>query len=72
MTIEKYAKDLGYESVRSVGTWNGYDVYEPSMGMVDNIPIIGIPIFILVNGTEMRTSRPEEAFTILDALYENE
>jgi hypothetical protein len=64
--VEKYAKELGYKTVRKIGRWNNHDVYEPLMDPDDGIPITGIPVFILYRDGKVRTSTPEESFKIMD------
>lgn len=68
MKVEAYAKELGYETAKKIGHWNNYDVYEPLMDLTDGIPIIGIPVFILSRGAEVRTSTQDESFKIMDGL----
>ena len=68
MNAEAYAKELGYVTVKKIGRWNNHDVYEPRLDPADGIPIIGIPVFILSRGGEVRTSTVEESMEIMDHL----
>lgn len=65
--IIKFAKKQGYSSAEHIGTWNGYDVYEPLFNG-NGIPAVGLPLAILTKGKEIRMSTPDEAMKILDEL----
>ena len=65
--IIKFAKENGYETVKRLDIqFKGYEVYEPSFD--DEMPVVGLPLFILAKGTELRLTSPEECFKILDLL----
>ena len=59
--IKQFAKDNGYETVKKLKHWNGYEVYEPIMEK-GTISFIGPPLVILVKGDEIRMSTVDEAY----------
>lgn len=69
--VLKYAKQHGYKSVIARGKWNGYAVYEMVLSESETL-YVGIPQYILDDGTELRISDADEAFEILDKLTEIE
>ncbi|NLY08555.1 MAG: hypothetical protein GXZ11_01435 [Tissierellia bacterium] len=60
----------GFNIVRHIGEWKGYQVYSP--GEKGETPMIGLPVFVLVKGEEMRLSTHEEAFAAMRYLYPDE
>jgi len=67
--VIKFAKDQGYETAEPLGTWQGYDVYEPIYSK-DGVSYIGYPLMIMVKGDEIRMSTDEEALQQIDNLEE--
>lgn len=68
MEIEKvvaFARKQGYDNVRQLEPWKGFEVYEPIFDG-DEVSVVGLPLLILVKGNEIRMSTPEEAFEQLD------
>ena len=68
MQMEKviqFAKKQGYETVKKLSPWNGYEVYEPIMNEKE-VSFIGPPLLILVKGETIRMSTEEEAFKQMD------
>ncbi|MCK9479196.1 MAG: hypothetical protein M0R40_06805 [Firmicutes bacterium] len=65
--IIDFAKKQGYISAKSLGKWNGYDIYEPIYNE-DGVSFIGVPLLILVQDKEIRMSTVDEAFEHLDSL----
>jgi hypothetical protein len=66
MTLDEYLKKHGYDSSRYLGLWKGYEVHEPLMNPDDGIPVIGIPVFILCRGADVKLSTPAESMEIMD------
>lgn len=71
MDVERFARMLGYMGAKRIGQWKSYDVYEPFMDPDLGIPVTGIPVFILSQGSELRTSAVDESFRIMDNLDRN-
>lgn len=67
--VVAFAKENGYDGAEVLGTWNGFDVWEPTFDGTDPV-CVGLPLVILVNGDEMRMSTPEEAMDILEDMNE--
>ena len=64
MKIEKvvaFARKQGYDNVRQLEPWKGFDVYEPIFDG-DEESFVGLPLLVLVKGNEIRMSTPDEAF----------
>lgn len=61
--ILDFAKKEGYDHIRYIGKWRGYDSYEPLVkgASKENPAIIGLPFTILVKGDMIRMSTAEEA-----------
>ena len=61
--VKQFAIKQGYNDIKKLENWNGYEVYEPIMG---EDAIIGIPLVIMVKGNNIRMSSIEEAFRYMD------
>lgn len=61
------AQAAGFDNVKRVGKWHGFDVFDPDYND-DIIRYIGLPQFILVKDGVSRWSSPDEAFEIMDAV----
>ena len=61
--VKQFAIKQGYNEIKKLENWNGYEVYEPIMG---EDAIIGIPLVIMVKGNNIRMSSIEEAFRYMD------
>lgn len=61
-----------YDGARYIGTWNGFDVYEPTFA--DNEPrFIGFPQFIIAKGNSIRwTADDTESRAILSTFTSND
>lgn len=66
--ILEFARKSIFGTVRRLGVWEGYEVWEP--GFSDNQPrFIGFPQFILIKGNTIRwTETEEESISILKNL----
>ncbi len=64
--ILELAQKSGFHSVKRLGIWQNYNVYEPIF--TDNeIHLIGFPQYILVRGGKMRWTKDyNESMDILD------
>ena len=72
--ITAFARAQGYDGVLPLGTWRGYEVYEPTfagVGMDDFLPV-GPPFVILVQGETIRMSTEKEAFQRIDERADEE
>jgi hypothetical protein len=58
--VVQYAKEAGFYGASYLIDWNGYEVYEPEFSKGDDIPMIGMPQFILYKPGEIRFSLFEE------------
>ena len=67
--ILKFAQKSIYDTVKYLGKWKGYEVWEP--GFSDNEPrFTGFPQFILVKGSKMQWTRDyKESQSIMDKLW---
>lgn len=66
MTIDKilkFAQSKGYENVKFLCRWNGWDCYEPIMND-GAIRFVGYPLVIMVKGDMIRISKGEESLKI--------
>lgn len=61
-----YAKEKGYKSIKYIGKWKGYNVYEPII--FKHVMFTGLPLVILVNNEKIRMSNGNEAMDILKEL----
>lgn len=61
--VKEFAIKQGYNDVKKLENWKGYDIYEP---ILYDDAIIGIPLVIMVKGSEMRMSTIKEAFEYMD------
>ena len=64
--VIEYAKSQGYETVKRLKNWRGYEVYEP-IALKGEVSYTGLPLVILVKGTEIRMSTPEESLEQLNS-----
>lgn len=68
MTVNEFAIEHGGDyTYKYEKTWNGYTVYEICY---NKKKIVGKPRFILVKDGNMRISKPEECFKIMDAVID--
>lgn len=58
--VDQYAKEIGFYGASYLIDWNGYEIYEPEFSQEDEIPMIGMPQFILYKPGEIRFSSFEE------------
>jgi len=65
--ITEFAKKQGYRGAEHSGTWNGYEIYEPTFG-VSETSFVGLPYVILAYDDKIRMSTSEEAFAYLATL----
>lgn len=65
--IKQFAKKYGYETVKKLKPWNGYECYEPVMDESE-VAEIGPPLLILVKGDVIRMSTVEEAYQQLQTV----
>lgn len=67
-SVLKIVKESFYDSVRFVGRWRGYDVYEPFFS--DGIPrFLGFPQYILFKEGESRwTADREESLSVMKSI----
>lgn len=68
--VVEFAKKQGYKTAEFVTKWKGYDVYEPVFS--DELSYIGLPLWILVKGSEIRMTDEKECFEILDIVVEEQ
>ena len=61
--VMEYAKSKGYNDIRQLESWNGYEIFEP---ILHEDAIIGIPFVIMVKGNNIRMSTPKETFEYMD------
>ena len=61
--VKRYAVEHGYNDVKKIESWKGYDIYEP---LLHDDAIIGIPLLIMVKGNKIRMSTIKEAFDYMD------
>ena len=54
--VVQYAKEAGFYGASYLIDWNGYEVYGPEFSKGDDIPMIGMPQFILYKPGEIRFS----------------
>lgn len=70
--ILAFAKEQGYDGAEYVRRWNGLEVYQPTFQCEgDDVPAVGLPCVILVDGDSIRLSAPEEGFAELRDRFEN-
>lgn len=63
--ILEFAKAYDYENIRDMNMhYKNYEVYEPCFAL-DKIAYVGLPLFILVRGDDIRMSTRKEADKIL-------
>lgn len=60
-TVTEY---YGFEVAEFLGNWKEYEVYRLSMDEPD--VVIGLPIYLLVDGETIRPNTPDETFEIFD------
>lgn len=66
------AKASIYHDAEYLGTWNGYEVFEPVFND-DEVHYIGFPQFILCkDGTARWTQTRQESIKILSIFYKDE
>lgn len=59
----EYAKSKGYNDIRKLESWKGYEIYEP---ILYEDAIIGIPFVIMVKGNNIRMSTINETFEYMN------
>lgn len=64
--VKQFAQEQGYETVKKLKPWNGYERYEP---IADSacVSFIGPPLLILVKDDKIRMSTVEEAYQQLQS-----
>ena len=62
--VIEYAKSKGYNDIRQLESWKGYEIYEPILLHED--AIIGIPFVIMVKGNNIRMSTINETFEYMN------
>lgn len=70
MKIEKvveFARKQGYDNVKPLEKWKGYDVYEPIFDG-EEVSFVGMPLLILVKDDKIRMSTADEALQQIDDL----
>jgi len=67
--VVEFAQEHGYETAEPLGSWQGYDIYEPVYSK-DEVSCIGLPLMIMVKGNEIRMSTTDEAIQQIDDLEE--
>lgn len=65
--IEAVTEYHGFDYAEELGKWKDFDVYR--LGMDESDVVIGLPLFILVDGESIRLNTPEETFDIYDYFY---
>lgn len=72
--VTAFARAQGYDGALPLGTWRGYEVYEPTFAgeSEDDFFPIGPPLVILVQGETIRMSTVEEAFQHIDETADDE
>ena len=65
--IKNELKDIGFDTLEYLGKWDGYKVYSPIYtNLKDNeVPIIGLPLYVLEKDDEVRLSDDNECFKIM-------
>lgn len=69
--VRKYAKEKGFEDIRYLTNWEGYEVYEPIIDG-ENITSIRPMLNILLRLGEMRMSTVDETAYIIDTMIKRE
>lgn len=65
--VLSYAQEHGYATVIERGAWKKNTVYEMILSEESENACIGIPQYIIDDGTDLHISSVEEAFAILDS-----
>jgi len=65
--VMQFAKEQGYKTAEPIGSWRGYDIYEPIYSK-DEVSYIGLPLMIMVKEDEIRMSTDDEALQQIDDL----
>lgn len=66
---KKFAIDNGYNNVRYLGKWKGFEVYEPFYGNEMDEADTGLPFKILSKGNTIRFTDVDEVFECLNHFY---
>lgn len=70
--VDRWAKTHGFNGAEPTGElWNDYEIYEPSYALDEdgNYPCAGLPSFILLKGSEIRLTAPDEVWDVYHLLY---
>ncbi len=68
--IIEFAEEFGYDTVKYLGRWRGYDVYDPEDSDPDTPErVIGLPFSILVKDDEIRISSLAEERAIIARFF---
>lgn len=60
-------EENGYDSIKCLGVYNGYEVYQPyCKAWKKHPPIIGLPQLVLINEKEARWTFGAESFDVMD------
>lgn len=66
--VLEFAKKKGYSSVKHIGKWLEYDVYDLIMDD-EEVSYIGLPLVALVKYNDIRISTPDESLEIVSYFY---
>jgi hypothetical protein len=68
--IKKELKEAGFKDLEYLGEWEEYKVYYPvyEMDNENEVPIIGLPLYVLKNDDEVRFSNDNECFKIMNQI----
>lgn len=66
--VLEFAKKKGYSSVKYIGKWLGYDVFDLIMDD-EEVSYIGLPLVALVKDNDIRISTPDESLEIVSYFY---
>lgn len=66
--IVENLKELGFKEVEYLGEWKGYRVHAPiiELGPNGEIPVIGLPLYILENDEGARLTDETECFEVMN------
>ena len=64
VSVLEFAKKQGYDGVKPLGQWRGYDIFEPTFDQSseEEPAIVGPPLTIMVQGETIRMSTEKESF----------
>lgn len=68
--VLEFAKKNGYSSIKYVGKWKGFDVYDLIYSDdEEEASYIGLPLVALVKNDDIRISTGDESLEILSYFY---